>query len=92
MILWTFLHSESYLDGTSTYVFKCQPSLRSANYLGKPSLNEIYRIDEDDGLPGILAALEDPSRKLELTLLEPMANKTLITSSRFADDVRIGVC
>ena len=83
MILWTLLHSENYLDGTSTYVFECQPSLRSANYLWKPSLNEIYRIDEDDGLPGILAALEDPSRKLELALLEPLPGTE---SYRVADD------
>ena len=66
----TLLYSESYMDGTSVYLFECQPSLRSAYYFWNPSLDDIYRIDETEGLPDILAALEDPSRKLKLRLLE----------------------
>ena len=50
-------------------LFESQSSLQSAIYLWTPSPNQVYRIDHTDGLPEILAVLDDPSRKLNLTPL-----------------------
>ena len=83
LILSTLLYSESYLDGTPAYSFESEASLRSSNYLWKSSLNTGYRIDNFDGLSGILAVLKDPSGKLELTLLEPLPGTE---SRRLTDD------
>ena len=79
----TLLHSESHLDGTPAYLFESQPSRRSANYIWKPARDEVYRIDEDDGIPGILATLRDPSKEFKTTLLEPLPGTE---SYRVADD------
>lgn len=37
-----------------------------------PETSFAYRIDEDDGLPGILVTLGKPFKKLKTTLLEPL--------------------
>lgn len=79
----TLLCSESYLDGTPAYIFESQPSLHSSNYLWKPSLNAIYRIDKTEGLPDVLAALKDASIGLSITLLQSLPGRE---SYRIADD------
>ena len=83
MLPTTLLYSHSSLDGTPAYIFESQPGRRSANYIWKPSRDEIYRIDEDNGLPGILATLGSSSNKLKVTLLEPLPRTE---SYRIADD------
>lgn len=83
ILLSRLLYSKSYLSGTPAYLFECEPSQRSANYLWKPSRDEIYRIDEDDGLLGILATLGNSSNKLKVTFLEPLPGTE---SYRVADD------
>lgn len=79
----TLLYSESYLDGTPAYLFESQPSFRSSTYLWKPSVNEVYRIDGTDGLPDILATLNDAPLNLKLTFLRPLPGREYY---RIADD------
>ncbi len=69
-VLYTLLYSESYMGKTPAYLFKNQPSSHSEIYLWKPSLDQVYRIDNTDGLLEILAVLANPFGKLKLTLLD----------------------
>ncbi len=77
------LHSRSYMDKTPAYLLENQSSSHSGIYLWKPKEEQVYRVDDTDGLPGILAVLANPFGKLKLTPLDFLPGTS---QYRIADD------
>ena len=61
------LFQDGSLKGTTQYLVHAEAD---KYYIWQPACNEIYRIDEAEGLQGILDNLNDPSRHLSLLRIE----------------------